>query len=207
MFNSPSPFHPGFRGAWSTAAAHELQRLSSPSLPLSFSNPCPPPLLPPSPALPLTIPYPRPPPLPPSSPRPPHILPSVHPLCFKVEAGFTPSRPLLLRLRRRCLCSGLAEGVARAEGLLQALRFRTVNADERRRRLHLAQLPLSVADPRLAARMQGGGQREGGQRWREERGEGQRWGRRRWGEQGGQEQQQWQEERRQEGEEAGSPGL
>ncbi|CAI7740704.1 unnamed protein product [Closterium sp. NIES-54] len=124
-----------------------------------------------------------------------------------VEAGFTPSRPLLLRLRRRCLCSGLAEGVARAEGLLQALRFRTVNADERRRRLHLAQLPLSVADPRLAARMQGGGQREGGQRWREERGEGQRWGRRRWGEQGGQEQQQWQEERRQEGEEAGSPGL
>ncbi|CAI5492353.1 unnamed protein product [Closterium sp. Naga37s-1] len=115
-----------------------------------------------------------------------------------VGAGFTPSRPLLLRLRRRCLCSGLAQGVARAEGLLQALRFRTVNADERRRRQHLAQLPPSVADPRLAARMQGAGQR---------------WGRRRWGEQGQQEgqgeqhQQQWQEERRQEGEEAGSPGL
>ncbi|CAI5943862.1 unnamed protein product [Closterium sp. NIES-65] len=115
-----------------------------------------------------------------------------------LEAGFTPSRPLLLRLRRRCLCAGLAGGVARAEGLLQALRFRTVNADERRRRHHLAQLPPSVADPRLAARMQGAGQR---------------WGRRRWGEQGQQEgqgeqhQQQWQEERRQEGEEAGSPGL
>ncbi|CAI5501600.1 unnamed protein product [Closterium sp. Naga37s-1] len=123
-----------------------------------------------------------------------------------VEAGFTPSRPLLLRLRRRCLCSGLVEGVARAEGLLQALRFRTVNADERRRRQHLAQLPPSVADPRLAARMQGGGQR-----W-EQRGEGQRWGRRRWGEQKGEEQQrgqhgeqqqqQWQQERQQEGKDA-----
>ncbi|CAI5475152.1 unnamed protein product [Closterium sp. Yama58-4] len=119
-----------------------------------------------------------------------------------VEAGFTPSRPLLLRLRRRCLCSGLSEGVARAEGVLQALRFRTVNADERRRRLHLAHLPPSVADPRLAARTQGRGQREGGQRW----------GRRRWEQQGQQEQQgeqrqqAWQEGRRQEGE-AGSPGM
>lgn len=58
----------------------------------------------------------------------------------QLDAGFLPSRALLLHLRRRCSRGSLSEGVEFAEATITWLKYRPVSLDEKNRRQQVHEL-------------------------------------------------------------------